>query len=132
MIITVSFLLEFIMFSSLLHCYFMEYVLQLDNCGCIITDETVSQTLAKPNNSLSKLTSLSIVGAYNLSDEGLRLLVSSIKTLKHINVTKCLSLTASSHFSGFIWINSRSYFASLEENETGTSVITSWYSRSFG
>ncbi|XP_058781504.1 F-box/LRR-repeat protein 3-like [Vicia villosa] len=71
-----------------------EQVLQLDNCGCIITDETVSETLAKPNHSFSKLTHLSIVGAFDLSDAGLRLLVSSVKTLTRINISKCISLTA--------------------------------------
>ncbi|CAL5198780.1 unnamed protein product [Lathyrus oleraceus] len=69
-------------------------VLQLDKCGSIITDETVYDTLAKPGNSLSKLTSLSIAGAYDLNNEGLELLVSSVTALRYINLTKCVRLTA--------------------------------------
>ncbi|CAK8563983.1 unnamed protein product [Lathyrus sativus] len=69
-------------------------VLQLDKCGSIITDETVSETLAKPYNSLSKLTSLSISGAYQLNNTGLDLLVSSVKALTYVNLTKCVRLTA--------------------------------------
>lgn len=69
-------------------------MLQLDKCGSIITDETVYDTLAKPGNSLSKLTSLSIAGAYDLNNEGLELLVSSVTALRYINLTKCVRLTA--------------------------------------
>ncbi|CAK8563577.1 unnamed protein product [Lathyrus sativus] len=69
-------------------------VLQLDKCGSIITDETVYHTLAKPVNSLSKLTSLSIAGAYDLNNEGLQLLISSVTALRYLNLTKCVRLTA--------------------------------------
>ncbi|KAL5065312.1 hypothetical protein RYX36_027049 [Vicia faba] len=69
-------------------------VLQLDKCGLIITDETVYDTLAKPRNSLSKLTSLSIAGAYELNNEGLEFLVSSVTALRSINLTKCVRLTS--------------------------------------
>ncbi|CAK8563984.1 unnamed protein product [Lathyrus sativus] len=71
-------------------------VLQLDKCGRIMNEYTLRATLAKSPNSLSKLTILSLAGACRLTDEGLRLLVSSATELKSINLSQCSLLTCAS------------------------------------
>ncbi|KAI5415275.1 uncharacterized protein LOC127135873 [Lathyrus oleraceus] len=68
-------------------------VLQLDKCGRIVTEHTLPATLAKSPNSLSKLTILSLTGACRLTNEGLRLLISSATELRSINLSQCSLLT---------------------------------------
>ncbi|RHN64572.1 putative leucine-rich repeat domain, L domain-containing protein [Medicago truncatula] len=71
-------------------------VLQLQQCGRIITEYTLPCTLAKSPNCLSRLISLSLTGACRLSDKGLQLLVSSATTLRSINLSQCSLLTFAS------------------------------------
>ncbi|KAI5415278.1 uncharacterized protein LOC127135139 [Lathyrus oleraceus] len=71
-------------------------VIQLDKCGKIVTEHTLPATLAKSPNSLSKLTILSLTGACRLTNEGLRLLVSSATELRSINLSQCSLLTCDS------------------------------------
>ncbi|KAL5065801.1 hypothetical protein RYX36_027538 [Vicia faba] len=71
-------------------------VLQLDKCGRFMSEYTLPATLAKSPNSLSNLTILSLTGACRLTNEGLRLLVSSATELRSINLSQCSLLTYSS------------------------------------
>ncbi|XP_058780629.1 SCF E3 ubiquitin ligase complex F-box protein grrA-like [Vicia villosa] len=71
-------------------------VLQLDKCGRFMTEYTLPATLAKSPNSLCKLTTLSLTGACRLTNEGLRLLVSSATEIRSINLSQCSLLTYAS------------------------------------
>ncbi|KAL2533248.1 Leucine-rich repeat [Abeliophyllum distichum] len=69
-------------------------VLQLDQCGCCVPDYTLSATLARSLNSLPALSTVSLKGAYRLSDAGLSALVSSAPSITSINLTQCSLLTS--------------------------------------
>ncbi|CAA2972551.1 Hypothetical predicted protein, partial [Olea europaea subsp. europaea] len=69
-------------------------VLQLDQCGCCLPDYTLSATLAHSLNSLPALTTVSLKGAYRLSDDGLKALVSSAPSITSINLSQCSLLTS--------------------------------------
>ncbi|KAL2554025.1 Leucine-rich repeat [Forsythia ovata] len=69
-------------------------VLQLDQCGCCVPDYALSATLARSHNSLPALTTVSLKGAYRLSDAGLSALVSSAPSITSINLTQCSLLTS--------------------------------------
>ncbi|XXG41788.1 hypothetical protein AAC387_Pa01g2184 [Persea americana] len=69
-------------------------VLQLDLSGRCTADYILRQTLARSPNSLSSLTTVSLRGAYRLSDDGLHALVSSAPSLKSINLGACSLLTS--------------------------------------
>lgn len=69
-------------------------VLQLDQCGASLPDYILSSTLAYSPNCLPSLTSLSLMGAYRLSDAGLSLLVASAPALRSINLSQCSLLTS--------------------------------------
>jgi len=71
-------------------------VLQLDQCGRVITEDTLLSTLAKSPSCLSRLISLSLTGARRLTDKGLPLLVSSATALRSINLSQCSLLTFAS------------------------------------
>lgn len=71
-------------------------VLQLDQCGRVITEYTLLSTLAKSPSCLSRLISLSLTGACRLTDKGLQLLVSSATALRSINLSQCSLLTYAS------------------------------------
>ncbi|XVF48902.1 hypothetical protein PTKIN_Ptkin03bG0225600 [Pterospermum kingtungense] len=70
-------------------------VLQLDQCGRCLADYILPSTLARSSNSLPALTSLSLTGAYRLSDAGLAVLVSSASALRSIDLSQCSLLTHS-------------------------------------
>lgn len=70
-------------------------ILQLDLCGRGMADYILRGTLARSPNSLSALTTISLRGAYRLSDDGLNALVSSAPSLKSINLGECSLLTSS-------------------------------------
>lgn len=69
-------------------------VLQLDQCGRCMPDYILRDTLACSPNSLSSLVSISLKGAYRLSDSGLNALVSSAPSLKSINLGQCSLITS--------------------------------------
>lgn len=69
-------------------------MLQLDQCGCCLPDYTLSATLAHSLNSLPALTTVSLKGAYRLSDDGLKALVSSAPSITSINLSQCSLLTS--------------------------------------
>jgi len=71
-------------------------VLQLEQCGRVITEYTLLSTLAKSPNCLSRLISLSLTGACRLTDKGLQSLVSAATTLRSINLSECYQLTFAS------------------------------------
>eukprot|EP00268_Persea_americana_P059793 TRINITY_DN7385_c0_g1_i3.p1 TRINITY_DN7385_c0_g1~~TRINITY_DN7385_c0_g1_i3.p1 ORF type:complete len:866 (-),score=165.64 TRINITY_DN7385_c0_g1_i3:118-2715(-) len=68
--------------------------LQLDLCGRCMPDYILCQTLAQSPNSLSALTTISLRGAYRLSDKGLSALVSSAPSLTSVNLSQCQLLTS--------------------------------------
>lgn len=68
-------------------------MIQLDQCGRIITDDTLLVTLARSPNSLARLISLSLSGACRLTDKGLQSLVSSATALRSLNLSQCSLLT---------------------------------------
>ncbi|XP_039051152.1 dynein regulatory complex subunit 6 isoform X1 [Hibiscus syriacus] len=68
-------------------------VLQLDYCGQCLADYNIPSTLARSLNSLPALTTLSLTGAYRLSDAGLSVLVSSAPALRSVNLSQCSFLT---------------------------------------
>ncbi|MBA0568126.1 hypothetical protein Golob_005639 [Gossypium lobatum] len=70
-------------------------ILQLDYCGHCFADYNLPSTLARSPNSLPALTTLSLTGAYRLSDAGLSALVSSAPTLRSVNLSQCSFLTHS-------------------------------------
>lgn len=57
-------------------------------------DYILRQTLAQSPNSLSALTTISLRGAYRLSDKGLSALVSSAPSLTSVNLSQCQLLTS--------------------------------------
>ncbi|KAI3447203.1 hypothetical protein Pfo_003868 [Paulownia fortunei] len=69
-------------------------VLQLDQCGGCMPDYTLYATLARSPNSLPALTTISLKGAYRLSDAGLSMLVSAAPSLKSIDISQCPLLTS--------------------------------------
>lgn len=58
-------------------------------------DYILPSTLARSSNGLPALTSLSLTGAYRLSDDGLTALVSSASALRSIDLSQCSLLTHS-------------------------------------
>ncbi|KAK8706930.1 hypothetical protein V6N13_058002 [Hibiscus sabdariffa] len=68
-------------------------VLQLDYCGQSLADYNIPSTLARSPISLPALTTLSLTGAYRLSDAGLSVLVSSAPALRSVNLSQCSFLT---------------------------------------
>ncbi|PPD89982.1 hypothetical protein GOBAR_DD13080 [Gossypium barbadense] len=70
-------------------------ILQLDFCGHCFADYNLPSTLARSPNSLPALTTLSLTGAYRLSDAGLSALVSSAPALRSVNLSQCSFLTHS-------------------------------------
>ncbi|KAK6248900.1 hypothetical protein QUC31_020465 [Theobroma cacao] len=69
-------------------------VLQLDLCGSCLPDYVLQGTLAHSSNSLPALVTLSLDGAYRLSDKGLNLLALSAPALQSINLSQCSLLTS--------------------------------------
>ncbi|KAG8367173.1 hypothetical protein BUALT_Bualt16G0045100 [Buddleja alternifolia] len=69
-------------------------VLQFDQCGCCMPDYALSATLARFPNCLPALTTISLKGAYRLTDAGLHMLVSSATSLKSIDISQCPLLTS--------------------------------------
>ncbi|KZV57406.1 hypothetical protein F511_35156 [Dorcoceras hygrometricum] len=69
-------------------------VLQLDHCGVCMPDYVLPATFAHSPNSLPALTSVSLKGAYRLSDTGLSSLVSSGPSLKSVDLSQCPLVTA--------------------------------------
>ncbi|XP_043710583.1 dynein regulatory complex subunit 6-like [Telopea speciosissima] len=69
-------------------------VLQLDICGRCMSNDILHATLARSPNSLAALAALSLVGAYRLSDVGLKALVASAPALRSINLGLCTLLTS--------------------------------------
>lgn len=69
-------------------------MLQLDHSGRCLADYILTTTLARSPQSLSALISLSLRGAYRLSDAGLSVLVSSVPALRSINLSQCSLLTS--------------------------------------
>ncbi|KAJ3677093.1 hypothetical protein LUZ60_002817 [Juncus effusus] len=69
-------------------------VLKLDLCGRCLPDPILHSTLARSPNSLPALTTLSLKGAYSLSDAGLSSLASSAPALSSLNLSHCSFLTS--------------------------------------
>ncbi|XP_022732064.1 uncharacterized protein LOC111286396 isoform X2 [Durio zibethinus] len=69
-------------------------VLQLDLCGSCMPDYVLEDTLARSTKSLPALVTLSLNGAYRLSDKGLNALAMSAPTLQSINLSQCSLLTS--------------------------------------
>ncbi|XP_073289838.1 uncharacterized protein [Primulina huaijiensis] len=69
-------------------------VLQLDHCGVCMPDYALPATFAHSPNSLPALTSISLKGAYRLSDAGLSSLVLSGPSLKSIDLSQCPLVTS--------------------------------------
>lgn len=69
-------------------------VLQLDQGGVCIPDYILCSALARSPNSLPALTTISLKGAYRLSDAGLSMLASAAPSLKSIDISQCPLLTS--------------------------------------
>ncbi|XP_058078242.1 uncharacterized protein LOC131226651 [Magnolia sinica] len=69
-------------------------VLQFDLCGRCLPDYILRETLARSPNNLPSLITISLRGAYRLSDDGLTALVSSAPLLKSVNLGQCSLLTS--------------------------------------
>lgn len=69
-------------------------VLQLDLCGSCMPDYVLQDTLARSSKSLPALVTLSLNGAYRLSDKGLNTLAMSAPALQSINLSQCSLLTS--------------------------------------
>ncbi|OMO67026.1 Leucine-rich repeat, cysteine-containing subtype [Corchorus capsularis] len=69
-------------------------VLQLDLCGSCIPDYVLQDTLARSPKSLPALVTLSLNGAYRLTDKGLNALAKSAPALQSINLSQCSLLTS--------------------------------------
>ncbi|GLT85606.1 hypothetical protein SLE2022_037930 [Rubroshorea leprosula] len=69
-------------------------VLQLDNCGPFMHDYVLLDTLAQSSRKLPALATISLSGAYRLSDDGLKALAESAPALKSINLSQCSLLTS--------------------------------------
>lgn len=57
-------------------------------------DFALQAALAHSQNSLPALTTISLKGAYRLSDDGLRMLVSAAPSLKSVDISQCPLLTS--------------------------------------
>ncbi|KAJ6799184.1 DNA repair protein rhp7 isoform X1 [Iris pallida] len=84
---------EFIAFLGGLNCAPLS-VLQLDLCGRFMTDYVLRATLAKSPRNLPSLTTISLKGAFRLSDDGLDALVTSAPLLSSVNLGGCNLLTS--------------------------------------
>lgn len=84
---------EFIGILSGLNCHPLS-VLQLDLCGRFMTDYVLRATLAKSPRNLPSLTTISLKGAFRLSDDGLDALVTSAPLLSSVNLGECNLLTS--------------------------------------
>ncbi|CAN1773767.1 DNA repair protein rhp7 [Linum perenne] len=71
-------------------------VLQLDFCGRSLPDYALVYGLAQSLSSLPVLTTVSLSGAYRLSDVGLRSLVSAAPALQCLNLSQCSLISATS------------------------------------
>ncbi|KAL8480036.1 hypothetical protein ACS0TY_026823 [Phlomoides rotata] len=69
-------------------------VLQFDLCGSCMPDCALQAALAHSQNGLPALTTISLKGAYRLSDDGLRMLVSAAPSLKSVDISQCSLLTS--------------------------------------
>ncbi|KAJ4708897.1 F-box/LRR-repeat protein 4-like [Melia azedarach] len=69
-------------------------VLQLDRCGRSLTDDVLCDTLARSTHSLPSLATISLAGAYRLTDNGLSILATSAPALQSVNVGGCSLLTS--------------------------------------
>ncbi|MQL78047.1 hypothetical protein Taro_010475 [Colocasia esculenta] len=69
-------------------------VLQLDLCGRCLPDYILSSTLARSPNKLPSLTTVSLRGAYRLSDDGLDSLASAAPLLSSIDLGECSLITS--------------------------------------
>ncbi|KAK6152007.1 hypothetical protein DH2020_014642 [Rehmannia glutinosa] len=69
-------------------------VLQFDQCGGCMPDYTLYATLARSPNCLPALTTISLKGAYRLTDAGLSMLASAAPSLKSIDISQCPLLTS--------------------------------------
>ncbi|XVF48753.1 hypothetical protein PTKIN_Ptkin03bG0214700 [Pterospermum kingtungense] len=69
-------------------------VLQLDLCGSCMPDYMLQDTSARSSKSLPSLVTLSLNGAYRLSDKGLNALAMSAPALQSINLSQCSFLTS--------------------------------------
>lgn len=69
-------------------------MLQLDQGGACIPDYTLYSALACSPNSLPALTTVSLKGAYRLSDTGLSMLASAAPSLKSVDISQCPMLTS--------------------------------------
>ncbi|KAL6507155.1 hypothetical protein OROHE_022054 [Orobanche hederae] len=69
-------------------------VLQFDQCGSCMPDYTLCAALARSPNCLPALTSISLKGAYRLTDAGLTVLASAAPSLKSIDISQCPLLTS--------------------------------------
>lgn len=67
-------------------------VLQLDLCGRILTENVFISTIAK-NFNLPAFTTVSLIGAYQLTDFGLGTLARSASALRSVNLSQCSLLT---------------------------------------
>ncbi|OVA08353.1 Leucine-rich repeat [Macleaya cordata] len=70
-------------------------VLQLDLCGRCMSDHVLLGTLARSQNSLPALASISLRGACHLTDVGLSAIVGSARALRYVNLGNCSLLTSS-------------------------------------
>ncbi|GAV71102.1 hypothetical protein CFOL_v3_14596 [Cephalotus follicularis] len=69
-------------------------LLQLDLCGHCMPDHVLHDTLARSSGGFPTLVSISLKGAYRLSDIGLRKLAESAPALQSINLSQCSFLTS--------------------------------------
>uniref|UniRef100_A0A1D1Z5G4 DNA repair protein rhp7 n=1 Tax=Anthurium amnicola TaxID=1678845 RepID=A0A1D1Z5G4_9ARAE len=69
-------------------------VLQLDLCGRCLPDYILSSTLARSRDNLPSLTTISLKGAYRLSDDGLNALASSAPILSSLDLGQCSLITS--------------------------------------
>ncbi|XVE70837.1 hypothetical protein DITRI_Ditri10aG0102300 [Diplodiscus trichospermus] len=69
-------------------------VLQLDLCGSCMPDYVLQDTLTHSSKGLPALVTLSLKGAYRLSDKGLNALAMSAPALRSINLSQCSLLTS--------------------------------------
>lgn len=68
-------------------------VLILELCGRSITDNTINEFLKRSPNGFPSLTTLSLPGAFCLTDNALALISNSSPLLQFINLTDCSRLT---------------------------------------
>ncbi|GAY37504.1 hypothetical protein CUMW_029500 [Citrus unshiu] len=68
-------------------------VLQLDLCGRILTENVITNTIVTQNFSLPALTTISLTGAYQLTDFGLSKLARCASALQSVNLSQCSLLT---------------------------------------